>query len=297
MSIFSSLKTSVEYIADSAVSIAKLAIKAVADYLEEDMIRSKQKSIRAAKKKYLQALEENEELLRRMRRSRKEMEYLRRGALITYYKHRKSFLIGIRNDIKSGNQDAWENVRAIKVRIQGLPGWNEVGPNEKQRFRAANDTIHEQIGRLKSFQALVQEQIDRSDSALSRLYDSNSHGRLGGKKEIQEFLERQTHTVHSQFKKSDVNGLYLPFESTSLVLERKCVTPGCRTYLAHEMTYCFVCGSGQEQGLTMSSVREFENALPCRECGIELDETFPYCFNCGVRNDPFGLVEVLQFRP
>ena len=50
MSIFSSLKTSVEYIADSAVSIAKLAIKAVADYLEEDMIRSKQKSIREEKK-------------------------------------------------------------------------------------------------------------------------------------------------------------------------------------------------------------------------------------------------------
>lgn len=269
-------------------------VKKAADYFEESDIRRRQQRIRSAKNHYLKVRAENETLARSIGRARKELEYERRGALISYHKHRQIFLEEIGEDLRLAKQAGYDNTRAIHEGLTRLQGWREIGGNAKSAYFSSKDQVHIYIGKLKSLELIAAQEMEKSRIRLRALYDRNTHAKLGGKKAIREYLDSRSATAKSVYAHRSSAGIILPFQNTELVLECRCSNPSCKSYIALEMQFCMVCGKDQGQGIDILPDKKSESGVACGTCGICIDETLPYCFNCGEKNDPFGLIAVYE---
>jgi len=266
-----------------------LVLKFAYDAYEERYIRQKQTRLRAAKTAYLSVGEENRSLARNLGRTRKHLEYIRRGALIEYYKHRRDYLTAIGRELQDAKQKMYDHVKTIEgIVTQSSPRRSFIEREVWGEFQQAKSSVHECIARSKEIETLIWGQKSLCSRELDRLHDKNTQGSAGAKRDIKEFLDSTNAFLSRVYQRPRGGIIYLSFAGTQLCLEERCVK--CKARMAPEMSYCFVCGTGRNDGIVLPAQTSFNSGIPCAECGVELDEAFSYCFNCGERHDPFGLV-------
>lgn len=271
-----------------ALFLGGVIFEFILDLFEEPYVRQKETSIRAAKAAYVSIREENYQIAQHIRKVRRgQLEYLRRGALIGYHKHRLAYLHAIKKDLEEAKQQMYDRVSAINHAVKHAPNRKYIEGNVWQEFHVAKANVHNCIAQAKEIEVLLYEQIVVGERERTRLTDGSTHNRLGGKKAIGEFLDSTQAYLQRVYQKPNRGELVLPFGGTHLILDVRCEY--CRARLAPEMHHCFVCGTATEQGIDLSPEPTFASGIPCTNCAIDVDESFMYCFNCGARHDPFGL--------
>ncbi len=259
------------------------------NFAEESYIRKKQKKFRSAKQQLLSIRDENLHRAREIRNLRGNLEYERRGALIAYYKHRRVYLESIAGDLHEAKQAMYDKVVAIRTELRQTGSRRKFIDSEIWKsYQDADTRIHTCIGNTKEVEQAIRSQMTICSEALSRLTDRSTHNRLGAKKAIKELLDSNERDIKARYQKRRNADLIFPFGSTHLFLEQRCSQ--CNTHVAPEMAFCFICGC-EFEGRESIAVPDVEcTGVPCSNCGADLDEGLIYCFNCGERNDPFGLI-------
>lgn len=282
------------YIVGCSILALGFAVKKVIDFFEESDIRSVQQSIRSAEIQYCKVGEENKVIARSQNLVRRELEYMRRGALISFHERRLNFLREISNDLHTAKQSSFEQIRIMHENIKHAPGWQDISNSTHTAYLKSKNGVHENIKRLKTLELVAIEEAKNSKLKLNMLRDGTTHGRLGGKKAIAEYLGQRQERAKLIYTKRKTNNLVLPFQGAELILECRCNNSDCKANIAPEMQYCMVCGKEQQQGILLTARKFVDIGIACDHCGIKIDETLPYCFNCGIENDPFGLIAVYK---
>lgn len=263
------------------------AVRFAADFLAEEDIRRRNRRIRGTQARLRTEQVEIQRLTRQVQRGRNQREYLRRGALIRYRKAQRELIeIGLQalNDAKSA---AFSKLKVVAGRIHGGPR-SFIDERLFDEFRTLNRQVHETIAESKVLTSVLANRLQQVNAELDELHDASTHTRLGGKKRIAELLKELHRDGRQQLAGKDARDSVLRLGSVSYVLERRC--PGCRAWLSPVMVACPLCGARKgDHAPVRFFKKDIGDAQACSGCYAPTMDEFVYCFNCGERQDPFGL--------
>jgi hypothetical protein len=270
------------------------AVLFAADWLTEEDVRRRQRTIRDTRQRLQVALVEIRKVERQASLERGQREYLRRKALIAYRTAQKELLeIGLDalNDAKSA---AFTKLKVVDDRILKRSGLARTFIDKKlfDRYHVLKAEVHETIAESKVLTTGLVQRLRGVKDELKVLKDSTTHSRRGGKRKVEELLEEFHSEGRQLLARRNAKGSTLRLGQRSYVLELRCV--GCRAYLSPAMAYCPSCGDqhgGREPVRYLEKEAEEEHSCP--ECQAPTTPELRYCFNCGEKQDPFGLQSVL----
>jgi DNA repair exonuclease SbcCD ATPase subunit len=279
----------------AAISAAvSAAVLFAADWLSEGDIRRRQGNIRETKLRLRKAQTEISEIGCDLSLERGRREYLRRQALISYRKAQRDLLLIGRDALNDAKTAAFTKLRVVqdRIRTRTPPPRTSIDGKLLARFQSLKKQVHEAIADSKALTTLLDKRLLAVKRELDALHDSSTHGRLGGKKKVRELLAQLRADGRSLLASRDARGSTLRLGDRAYVLEQLC--GGCRVWLSPAMGYCPSCGAAHDEVAQQRHLmRNAGDDIFCPECFAPTTPEFQYCFNCGERQDPFGLKSAL----
>ena len=255
-------------------------------------MRREQRRYRSAAHRYKEEQFKLEGFWKYRSRLRLKNEFLRRGALISYYQARKDLLEAALDVLHQADKLAYQNVKGIRdrVRHKNVRFRHDVF----SAFRIAIGRMHESIGDSKILRNQIDRQIVTINQSLRPLKDRSTPRKFGSGKAIQKLIGERKKNMRREFStRHELD--FLDLGNVAFEMDEKASC--CRVRISSLMAHCFCCGKKRHpermRKWPSSHKQECSPGVEfCKECNAPVPEEFIFCFNCGSALDPFGFKEL-----